>query len=355
MPKNTTPKGSVTQLQAQSQSTQNESRKFQVGTRVELNGLQKATHLNGRSAHVIGYDSEVDRLQVELELSNKGEDHSVRAKEANLLELPAMPRTAAALQELVDLATDDCRVSIPAGKFLASDGCSELVIKSAITLTGQGKTQSTLHFPVSVSPDAAGTLLRLARFGVVNARVKVCGKKIKSARLHELSIKQRSQQEDALILDSIGPSNSDPDSMLVENCDVQGGSDGVMIDTYVRLLNCSITGAAARGIFANSDFVIENCTVQGCGSYGMKTRAGCERRGRNSIQAGPWDQHMQLHSPGFGFEHQGGYDSYDDDDDDDDGEMGSYGFTHEQEMELLSQGVKPWDDDAHEVLEYLGY
>ena len=31
-------------------------------------------------------------------------------------------------------------------------------------------------------------------------------------------------------------------------------------------------------------------------------------------------------------------------------EMGSYGFTREEEMELLSQGVKPWEDDAHAVL-----
>ena len=43
-------------------------------------------------------------------------------------------------------------------------------------------------------------------------------------------------------------------------------------------------------------------------------------------------------------------DDYDDYDDDDDDEMGPYGFTHEEEMELLSQGVKPWDDDAHAVL-----
>ena len=31
-------------------------------------------------------------------------------------------------------------------------------------------------------------------------------------------------------------------------------------------------------------------------------------------------------------------------------EVGPYGFTHEEEMELLSQGVKPWEDDAHSVL-----
>ena len=44
---------------------------------------------------------------------------------------------------------------------------------------------------------------------------------------------------------------------------------------------------------------------------------------------------------------------YDDEDYDDEDEIGPYGFTHEEEMELLSQGVKPWEDDAHAVLDAL--
>jgi hypothetical protein len=28
-------------------------------------------------------------------------------------------------------------------------------------------------------------------------------------------------------------------------------------------------------------------------------------------------------------------------------------FSHEEEMELLCQGVKPWDDDAHDVMRVL--
>ena len=50
--------------------------------------------------------------------------------------------------------------------------------------------------------------------------------------------------------------------------------------------------------------------------------------------------------------HDIGDDGDEDDGDDysDDDEIGPYGFTHEEEMELLSQGVKPWEDDAHAVL-----
>ena len=127
---------------------------------------------------------------------------------------------------------------------------------------------------------------------------------------------------------------------------------------------CTIKGAAGRGIFANDLFTIEDSTVMGCGSYGMKTRAGCDRRGRNRIQPGPWDGHMALgeganpfgvQAPGFGMgsdfpRFPGGGDGHEDEDSDGQDEVGPYGFTHDEEMELLSQGVHPWDDDARDVL-----
>jgi len=39
---------------------------------------------------------------------------------------------------------------------------------------------------------------------------------------------------------------------------------------------------------------------------------------------------------------------YDDEDDDED--VGAYGFTRAEEMELMSQGVKPWEEGAAGVL-----
>ena len=72
-------------------------------------------------------------------------------------------------------------------------------------------------------------------------------------------------------------------SILMDRCTVRGGSECVFIDTYgVHLRGCHISGAENRGIFANNDFVIEDSVVKGCGGYGMKTRAGCERRGKNT-------------------------------------------------------------------------
>ena len=38
------------------------------------------------------------------------------------------------------------------------------------------------------------------------------------------------------------------------------------------------------------------------------------------------------------------------DDDEDDDDRNEFGFTQDETMDLLSQGVKPWEDDAHAVL-----
>jgi hypothetical protein len=84
------------------------------------------------------------------------------------------------------------------------------------------------------------------------------------------------------VLNSICPTSG---SVLVEDCDVREGADGVYVNTnFVHLLNYHIHGAQSRGIFGQNHFVIENSTVRGCGGYGMKTRGGW-----NSIQEGPWD------------------------------------------------------------------
>ena len=328
------------------------------GTRVEVHGLQSSPHLNGRSAHVLHLDKASGRFAVELELTKKGENHSFKAKEANLKVLPARARTAAALQELLDQAQTGDRVSIAAGRFvdLRPRIGGGLEIKSAITLEGRGPTASVLTFPIVVVNGAAGDLLHLSKFAVEQATINVGGLGIRRAWLSHLHISlDCAGGVDVLTLEPMSPERDHRDSILVEDCMVRGGSDGVMINTDgVRLLRCRVLNAANRGIFANHSFIVEDCTVQGCGGYGMKTRSGCERRGRNHIQTGPWDAHQC--SGGFGM---GPSDElYDEEGEESDGvydeegeeEVGMYGFTHDEEMELLSQGVKPWEDDAHDVL-----
>jgi len=314
---------------------------LKAGTRVQLHSLQQAAHLNGRTAHLISLDAESGRWAVELELARKGEGHVVKVMGANLLVTTSRPPTAEALQELVDTADDGCRVTIPTAKYYPSRACSGLVLTSAITLEGKS---SELHFPVSVSADASGALLHLSSFSVVNAPLTVRGKNIKRAKLVRLHVSlQTPTEDDALELSSICP-RYEADRILVEDCEVRGGAEGVFIDgSGVRLLNCRILGAQDRGIFANQHFVIENCTVTQCGGYGMKTRAGCELRGtRNRIQPGPWDG--MFDAPFGGMAHAFDCNESEDSAYDDGQEYGDFGYMHEDEMHemgLLAQGVNP--------------
>ena len=260
---------------------------------MSLAGLQGALHLNGRTAHVLGLEEATGRVALELELAHLGEEREVTAKEANLRPLPARPRTAAALQELLDQARDGSQVSIPSGTFTASANES-LWIKSAITLQGQGPAKSVLTFLVGVQEGASGKLLHLRAFSVRFATLTVGGgAALRRARLSQVHVDAQGCDMDALVLNPIGQGH-EQDRILVEDCEVRGGNDGVFIDcSGVRLLRCVILEAESRGIFANPDFVVEDCTVKGCGGYGMKTRSGCQRRGKNNIQPGPWDGHMQ--------------------------------------------------------------
>ena len=331
-----------------------------AGTRVELHGLRSAVHLNGRIALVLGLNSDSGRLTVDLMFTQEGETYLQKVKETNLRALHPLPCTSDALHEMLAPAVAGCRVSIPSGKYVAGI-LSGFQIPTALTLEGN---KAELHFAVSVAPEATGTLLLLSNFTVVNASLTVSGKDIKHVVLHQLNVSlPHTSNDDALTL------NDMRGRILIDKCVVSGGSDSVFIQGCdVHLRGCHISGAASRGIFANHNFVIEDSVVTGCGGYGMKTRAGCQRRGKNSIQSGPWDgvfggmgaasSYDGFGESSFAAYDQGSEDEPDDDDFDDDGnedEYGEYGFTRAEEEELLCQGVKPWDEDAHDVLTVLGY
>lgn len=87
--------------------------------------------------------------------------------------------------------------------------------------------------------------------------------------------------------------NSTGEKVLVSGCDVYGGSDGVSNMGMATKLHINddteIRFAASRGIFSNSDFLIEDSEVSNCGAYGIKARGGAFTKGECDIQPGPWD------------------------------------------------------------------
>ena len=270
-----------------------------AGSRVELHGLQRAVHLNGRAAHVLSLDAHTGRVAVELTIARPGEAHSHKVKPENLRTLSPLPCTARAVSELLRAVEPGGRVSIPSGTYTGGDtpspaqgapGQLQLEIPTALTLEGNG---AEFQFAVTVACGARGALLRLSNFSIAGYQLLVRGADVKRVELERLQISYPPHlQEDALVLNEIGrgPDESGMPSILIDRCSVRGGSDGVMINEWgVHLRHCNISGAASRGIFANRYFVIEDSVVTGCGGYGMKTRSGCERRGGNDIQPGPWD------------------------------------------------------------------
>lgn len=76
--------------------------------------------------------------------------------------------------------------------------------------------------------------------------------------------------------------------VLMEDCEVFGGADGVFINkAHVYTKNSDIRFAASRGIFANPTFMVEGVEVSNCGGYGIKTRSSVRRiRTDNEIQRG---------------------------------------------------------------------
>ena len=184
-----------------------------------------------------------------------------------------------------------------------------------------------------------GALLHLTDFGVAGT-LTIGGLGIRRAKLSRVHVEYRGGGDDALTLER----RLRKDRVLLEDCEVRGGGDGVMINAVGVGCSGAASSTLDRGIFANPDFVIENSTVQGCGGYGMKTRSGCSAMA-NNIQAGPWDGHQEfggMSAMDAGMDAQirammggmGGFGMGGDDDDDDD--RNEFGFTQDETMDVLA-------------------
>ena len=281
---------------------------FREGTRVEFQGLVGSAWLNGKTGHLLSFDRDAGRWGVEIDVTPANQArHLISAKEQNLKKTSPLALNREAIQQLVDSAEEGSRVALPAGRFVSSPSSGSpaaqgLVIKSGIRMVGKGELTVLQGIPVSVDAGARGSLLELSNFCVMEAPVEVSGAAISRVRLSRLKISMKSGNSDCLILKEICKDPKAQQEILVKMCEIDGGADGVFIATSgVHLKDCEIRFAQSRGIFAKDFFVIEDCEVSNCGAYGIKTRAGCERRGvDNDIQPGPWDGFAGGNVPPFG-------------------------------------------------------
>ncbi|KAL1523060.1 hypothetical protein AB1Y20_018020 [Prymnesium parvum] len=139
--------------------------------------------------------------------------------------------------------------------------------------------------------------------------------------------------------------------LVMKDCHVYGCDDGVLNQNgSLHVVRCLVEGCSEDGIFSNPCFSIEDSTIRAVGRHGIKSRGGTDRRGKNDIQGSPWDRMDGVYDGLFNGIGGGGGFGLDDADEYEGTGIGPYGFTREEEMELLSQGVKPWEDDAHAVL-----
>ena len=229
--------------------------------------------------------------------------------------------TVAELQALLDIAEPGSRVTFPRGVFTSPRRAVELQIRKPLWVDGAGAavcfnpqqkmvpTGTTLICLLVVTDEVEGALVRLSNFQslapvrlhssrlerMVLSKVKIDCMLGRTANRPDVDCANVDANVDALELHGVCSRRKNQarrtDRVLLEDCEVLGGSDGVFINSAdCTLRRCRITGAHHRGIFANQEFTIEDSTVEECGGYGMKMRSGCKQLGRNTIQDGPWDE-----------------------------------------------------------------
>ena len=213
-----------------------------------------------------------------------------------------------AVQAAVDSAAPGTLVELCAGVFADTES---LILRKPLFLVGAGKDQTIIDAKLLVQPVSDKD----------NKVVTIKGVRVKQGALFlENSLDRIDVVDSHFELytrdDDCLEFKDTPAKILVSGSTIIGGSDGLTFighkSKHVHIYKSTIHSAASRGIFADPPFVIEDSTVTNCGGYGMKTRNGCTRRGKNNIQPGPWDQLAdQMNgiggSMGGGFAGMGGF------------------------------------------------
>lgn len=201
--------------------------------------------------------------------------------------------TLASIQETINRASPGDIVILKGGEYYHSDSDQfTLRIDKPLKLWGRQENASVILyrcnltiFPSGMDSDSEDAVI-LAEFHL-HGECNIQQNMYKGITLYKVNVTiPYHLNEDALII------NECKNKCLIQGCEIDGGSDGVFIATdNVHLKNTKISNAQSRGIFSRREFVIENCEVSGCGSYGIKGTGGWTEKGRhNNIQPGPWNE-----------------------------------------------------------------
>ena len=206
-----------------------------------------------------------------------------------------------AVQNAIDAAKPGDIVLMKEGTYEGGSGdTARLTIDKPLKLWGPkyGMDTVELNCEVVIKPSGSGEndskdVVVLADFAV-NGTGNINDNVYKSITLYNIRVQcpPEVRGEDALII------NDCSGKCLLLDCEIYGGSDGIFICTNkVHLKRTEIRFASSRGIFAKKPFVIEDCEISNCGSYGIKGRCGWTEKGKdNDIQPGPWGANGQTGS-----------------------------------------------------------
>lgn len=162
---------------------------------------------------------------------------------------------------------------------------STLVINKPLKLWGKKFSELNCNLEIKSSGQDESNDSIVVVDIIINGQINITSNNYKSITLCEVNVNC--------------PANANGDAVeigeckgkcLILNCEVLGGSDGVFIATDgAHLKLTEINNAQSRGIFSRRDFLLEDCTIAGCGAYGIKGSAGWREKGKNNdIQSGPW-------------------------------------------------------------------
>mmetsp|Transcript_12680 Transcript_12680/g.30159 ORF Transcript_12680/g.30159 Transcript_12680/m.30159 type:complete len:654 (+) Transcript_12680:100-2061(+) len=221
---------------------------------------------------------------------------------------PTIPRhvvedfTISSVQAAIDGASPGDAVVLKEGTYESAESRTTLTINKPLFLIGPLRGMDSVKLECDIEIKASGStsnsaaVVNLADFEVAGTG-NLTGNTYKAVNLYNIRIRcPKEARDDAF---STGDLTG---KCLFLDCEIYGGSDGVFIGgTGVHLKRTEIRFAQNRGIFSRRHFVIEDCTIDGCGGYGIKGTGGWREKGQNDIQPGPWSSHGGGGGGGFGF------------------------------------------------------